>query len=231
VSADLSARLREAALLPHIAGLYLITAVCGLVDAACFLSFGKVFAEMMTGNLLLLAFDIGTGEAITDHTIYFVALAAFALGAVAGGRVVRSRVGHTRFGFAVEWCLLVLAAVATIALDPVGDQRIQVLVVAVLAFAMGMQNALLRRHGVPDLATNVMTLTMAALIAESWAAGGKNERWQRRAASIGIFAASALLGAVLTTQIGPAAPLLAAVVLFAIALTGLTRGSPAAVGN
>jgi uncharacterized membrane protein YoaK (UPF0700 family) len=39
----------------HITAIYLITGVCGLVDAACFLSMGHVFAETMTGNLLFLA--------------------------------------------------------------------------------------------------------------------------------------------------------------------------------
>jgi uncharacterized protein DUF1275 len=40
-------------------GLYMISAICGLVDAVCFLVLGGVFAEMMTGNLLLMAFSIG----------------------------------------------------------------------------------------------------------------------------------------------------------------------------
>ncbi len=84
-----------------------------------------------------------------------------------------------------------------------------------------MQNALVRRHGVPDLATNVMTLTATALIADSTPAGGHNENWRRRFASIAIFLVSATLGAVLTTRFGPWAPLALTVVLFTVALTGL----------
>jgi len=38
-------------------GLYMISSTCGLVDAVCFLSLGGVFAEMMTGNLLLMALN------------------------------------------------------------------------------------------------------------------------------------------------------------------------------
>src|SRR5258705_161299 len=37
----------------HSSALYLITAVCGFVDAACFLSMGGVFAEIMTGTALV----------------------------------------------------------------------------------------------------------------------------------------------------------------------------------
>jgi uncharacterized membrane protein YoaK (UPF0700 family) len=31
-------------------GLYMISAICGLVDAVCFLALGGVFAEMMTAT-------------------------------------------------------------------------------------------------------------------------------------------------------------------------------------
>lgn len=31
-------------------GLYMISAICGLVDAVCFLALGSVFAEMMRSN-------------------------------------------------------------------------------------------------------------------------------------------------------------------------------------
>src|SRR5262249_16280901 len=73
----------------HVAGLFLITSVCGFVDAACFLSLGQVFAEMMTGNLLLFCFYIGTGYPLFQNVGYLVALGAFALGAITGGRINR----------------------------------------------------------------------------------------------------------------------------------------------
>ena len=57
----------------HLTGLYLIAGLCGLVDAACFLSLGQVFAEMMTGNLLLFCFLIGLGQSLFQHGIYLVA--------------------------------------------------------------------------------------------------------------------------------------------------------------
>ena len=45
-------------------GFYMISATCGLVDAVCFVALGGVFAEMMTGNLLLMALSVGTGSAL-----------------------------------------------------------------------------------------------------------------------------------------------------------------------
>ena len=207
---------------PHILGLFLITSVCGLVDATCYLSLGQVFAEMMTGNLLLLCFFLGTGHPFARHYMLVMALAAFALGAVTGGRINRSSRGHTRFGFTLEWMVLVVALVLTVAFDAGSNEMARGLVLSTLAFAMGMQNALLRRHGVPDLATNVMTLTMTALFADSHLSGGQNERWRRRLGSIAIFAASALVGAALTHFAGPGAALALAVVFFLVALIGLT---------
>jgi uncharacterized membrane protein YoaK (UPF0700 family) len=205
----------------HLTGLYLITGVCGLIDAACFLSLGGVFAEIMTGNLLFLCFSLGAGGSAADTGKYILMLVVFAAGAVIGGRLVRGRWRETRHGFSAEWILLLLAFLATVALDPGQSGLARDVVVSLLAFAMGLQNALLRRHGVPDLATNVMTLTMTALIAETRIAGGGNDRWQRRFGSVLMFLVSATLGAALTTWLGPWAPLGLSVTMFGLALAGI----------
>ena len=205
----------------HITALYLITGVCGLVDAACFLSMGRVFAEIMTGNLLFLCFFIGTGQSIFGDAKYLLVIMAFLLGALAGGRLLRGPRAEIRIGFAVEWVLLGAALVLTVIFHPGSIGTARDVVTSLLAFAMVMQNALVRRHGVPDLATNVMTLTATALIADSAPAGGHNENWRRRFASIAMFLVSATLGAVLTTRLGPWAPLALTVLLFTVALTGL----------
>ena len=175
----------------------------------------------MTGNLLFLCFALGAGGSIVTDTKYLLVIAAFFLGAVAGGRLLRGKRAEQRIGFAVEWMLLVLALALTVILQPRDAGLERDTVTSLLAFAMGMQNALVRRHGVPDLATNVMTLTATALVADSSPAGGRNENWRRRAASIGIFLVSATIGAALTTEFGPWAPLALTVALFTIALIGL----------
>src|SRR5436309_4241730 len=102
----------------HITAIYLITSVCGLVDAACFLSMGRVFAEIMTGNMLFLCFAIGTGQSIFADTKYLLVVAAFLLGAMAGGRLLRGPRAELRIGFAVEWLLLVTALVLTLIMHP-----------------------------------------------------------------------------------------------------------------
>jgi hypothetical protein len=53
---------------------------------------------------------------------------------------------------------------------------------------------MVRAHGVPDLATNVMTVTFTGIFADCSPAGGTNTNWRRRVASVGLFSASAALG-------------------------------------
>ena len=208
--------------LHHVPALYLITGICGLIDATSFLCFGEVFVEMVTGNLVFLAFFVGTGHPIAHLRTYIEVIVAFAIGAVLGGHLLRWGETKPRLGFLVEWVLLVSVFLIAVILEPGPHGPVRWIVVSLLAVAMGLQNALIRRHGVPDLATNVMTLTFTGLIAESRVAGGASERWKRRLGSVGTFFVGAALGALLATEVGPWASLAVTVVLFTIALAGLT---------
>ncbi len=209
-------------------GLYLITAICGLLDAVCFLAVGGVFAEIMTGNLLLMAFTVGSGDPVEDTTKFLLPLAAFALGALGGGRLLRgsAQIRERRLGFAFEWLLIVAAVVISAVGSPDDSNGIGLVVVALLAFAMGIQNAMVRVHGIPDLATNVMTLTLTAIIADSRPAGGDSRNWRRRTLSVSLFVVSAALGAFLLS-FDVFWPLLLAAVIFSIALIPLIGGTPA----
>ena len=130
-------------------GLYMITAICGLVDAVCFLALGGVFAEMMTGNLLLMAFSIGM-PGHGDSARYMPAILAFCLGALLGGRLLRgpAKWQERRIGFAVEWLVILAATAVAWRGDPDAHNLAGQAVVTLLAFAMGIQNAMVRVHGV-----------------------------------------------------------------------------------
>lgn len=214
---------------PYLAGLLLIAAVCGLVDAACFIGLGAVFAEIMTGNILLLAFRIGTGHPIGEATPlrYLAAILAFAIGALAGGLLMRGADTSVerRIGFGLELTLVVLATTLAFATSAGESGTGRDLVVGILAGAMGLQNALMRKHGVADVATNVMTLTFAGLLSESKLVGGSGRHWARRAGSIGIFFVSAIVGAYLI-RFGAGWPLAVAAVLLAAAVVLLTTNEP-----
>jgi uncharacterized membrane protein YoaK (UPF0700 family) len=149
---------------------------------------------------------------------YVVALASFAGGAVVGGRLVR-RAGTTgrRLGFASDAGLIGIAAVVVALTHPGPVGHARYLVIGILAVAMGIQNILIHRWGIPDLATNVMTKTMAYLVADSTLGGGDNPRAARRGVSIVIFAVGATAGAFMT-RYGVLWPILSSFTLFFLVL-------------
>jgi uncharacterized membrane protein YoaK (UPF0700 family) len=70
-------------------------------------------------------------------------------------------------------------------------------VIALLALAMGTRNATVRRLGVPDLTTTVLTMTLTGLAAESPLAGGTGKGSARRIAAVVSMLFGALAGALL----------------------------------
>jgi uncharacterized membrane protein YoaK (UPF0700 family) len=215
--------------IPYLSGFFAIAVVCGLIDAACFLALGGVFAEVMTGNMALLAFQLGTGESIGGGSPvrYLVALGAFAVGALGGGLIQRGPIVlfERRLGFAIEAIILVTATGVAVVADAGDSGAGRNMTVALLCVAMGLQNALMRMHGVSDLATNLTTVTYMAIVADSSLARGANPRFLRRAGSVLLFIGGATLGAWLTRW-GAEWPLLVATGLFALALVPILGSEP-----
>ena len=209
-----------------------LTFATGLIDAASVLGLGHVFTANMTGNVVFLGFALAHAG-IASAASCAQALAAFFMGALAGGRLAgRVREDARRFTLilsveaavlATGWCLLWVPGVtaARAAVE-----------VPVLAFAMGIQNASVRKLGVADMTTTVLTLTLTGLAADSSLAGGANPRVARRLASIGAMLLGALAGAGLLAfglraAIGAAVLVAAlAAVLSSFSPTGIAPGPP-----
>jgi uncharacterized membrane protein YoaK (UPF0700 family) len=179
--------------------LLVMTAVTGIVDAVSYLGL-HVFTANMTGNVVLMGFSLGGASGISLSRSV-IALFCFMLGAVAGGRInQRLNPRQSRIsGLLVEAALLFVAA--AIAFKSVGpnDTNGALLdcVVASMAIAMGLRTAVVRKLGVADLTTTVLTLTITGLSADSTVAGGNNPRWRRRCAGIVSMLAGAAAGAAL----------------------------------
>jgi uncharacterized membrane protein YoaK (UPF0700 family) len=69
--------------------------------------------------------------------------------------------------------------------------------ISLTALAMGIRNSTVRRLGVPDITTTVLTLTVAGLASESSLAGGNNPRWGRRVYAVVMMFSGAVAGAAL----------------------------------
>jgi uncharacterized membrane protein YoaK (UPF0700 family) len=172
-----------------------LTAVTGIVDAVSFLALGHVFTANMTGNIVFLGFALaGTSGLSVSRSL--LALFCFGLGALMGGRISAI---HAPRGIALEAVLLGVAALAALPLITPYDQNPAAIyaVIVTSAIAMGIRNAVVRKLGVPDLTTTVLTLTITGLAADSSLAGGENPRWQRRCAAILAMVGGAAVGALL----------------------------------
>lgn len=218
---------------PLLVALGLLTLVTGLVDAACYLGLGRVFTANMTGNVVLLSFGAaGTqGLPVLGPT---VSLVVFLVGAAGGGWLAARRIGPANTAVSasarrrwlsitllVELGLVITAGGVAIGLPVGGGGGRHYTVIALLAAALGLQNATVRRLAVPDVTTTVLTLTLTGLAAD-FGLAGRSPRVGRRLAAVGLMAAGALIGALLRVDV--AVPVLAAAVVIALAAVALRFG-------
>ena len=199
--------------------LLVLTIVTGLVDAASFLNLGHVFVANMTGNVVFLGFAIAGAKGLSVAAS-LVALGSFLVGGVAGGRTAnRLPVHHGKLlqaGLAIQLGAVGLAlAVAASGGDPITSARRYALI-ALLAFAMGVQNATVRRLAVPELTTTVLTMTLTGVASDSVLAGGKGSRIGRRSLAVAAMLVGAVIGALLALRVDTAATLAAATGVLAV---------------
>jgi uncharacterized membrane protein YoaK (UPF0700 family) len=208
------------------------TVITGVVDAVSYLRLGHVFVANMTGNVVFLGFGLA-GEPSISVPASLVAVAAFLLGALAGGRVARLHGGHRGRHHAVG-ATIGLAGLVVALLICLGwgyeAAASRYLITAALAASLGLQNATARALAVPDLTTTVLTMTLTGLAADSRLGADKPSRPWRRLGSVLAMLAGALAGAVLVLKVSvPAALGLACLLQAAGAATGhvLSAGTPA----
>ena len=200
---------------PLARALLVLTFSTGLVDAVSYLGLGRVFTANMTGNIVLLGFGVAGSEGL-PVVAPLVSLGAFLVGSAVGGMLATAtqdhHPDHVARALGIEALLILVAAVvaATIEVEP-GTFDAGV-VIALLALAMGVRNATVRKLGVPDLTTTVLTMTLTGLAADSRVAGGSGSGSVRRIAAVLAMLTGALAGALLL-EISLVPPLLAAAAL------------------
>ncbi len=206
---------------PLTRALLVLTFTTGLVDGASYLGLGHVFTANMTGNIVLLGFGIAGGYSL-PVLAPIVSLLAFLLGAGIGGVLVRRYAARHPFHFgiaiAIELGLLAVATIFSVVRTPHVSAASGYIVIALMAMAMGVRNATIRKLAVPDLTTTVLTMTLTGLAADSTLAGGDGRGSRRRVLAVAAMLVGALTGA-LELKSGIVLPLATATVL--AALTGL----------
>ena len=174
-----------------VAALLGLTFATGIIDAASVLGPGRVFTANMTGNVVFLGFALA-GRGTTSIVLGLVALGAFLGGAAIGGRVGSGdRAATARRGMVLE----IIALAAATALAWIASSGAVLAIVALLALAMGLRNAMVRTLAVADLTTTVLTLTLTGIAADGSIAAGTSPRWRRRTAAAFLMLAGAFAGA------------------------------------
>jgi uncharacterized membrane protein YoaK (UPF0700 family) len=227
--------------------LLVLTVLTGVVDAVSILSLGRVFVANMTGNVVFAAFAVVGAPGFSLSASLF-ALAGFLAGAYLGGVLIsRSADRGTllRGGTAAELGLvaaaLLIAALSggpgaghgTLRMTGAGvafAPAVTDAVAALLACALGIQNAAARRLAVPDLTTTVLTMTITGLGADLRAVvrgaedGGSGRTTARaglgrRLLAVAAMVAGAAAGATLVLRVSPLSALALAVALL-LAVSG-----------
>jgi uncharacterized membrane protein YoaK (UPF0700 family) len=227
--------------------LLLLTVLTGVVDAVSILALGRVFVANMTGNVVFAAFAVVGAPGFSLSASLF-ALAGFLVGAYLGGALVarnrRDRGLLLRAGCALE---LVFAAVALAVAALSGGPGVSHGVLgisggafsaavtdataALLAVALGAQNAVARKLAVPDLTTTVLTMTLTGVGADLRAVFGGENRVRgaaragaraalgRRLLAVAAMVAGAAAGASLALRVSPVSALTLATALLALTAT------------
>jgi uncharacterized membrane protein YoaK (UPF0700 family) len=182
--------------------LHVATTVTGLIDAISYLALGHVFTANMTGNVVFLAFAVAGAPGLSIARS-LTALVAFLIGALIGGRLATraSQLVTPNWittALAMEAALLLVATLAAVNFRDSSQSLFQSYSIIVLtALAMGIRNATVRKMGIPDFTTTVLTLTITGLAADSTLAGGTSPRWRRRLLAVVLMFFGAAMGTLL----------------------------------
>jgi uncharacterized membrane protein YoaK (UPF0700 family) len=151
------------------------------------------------------------------------ALVTFVLGAYAGGQMIERFGGHR--GRLLVWTTvveLVFVVAAIPVVVPLTETLAPTLTVravvgaALLAFAMGLQNAIVRKLKVPDITTTVVTMAVTGLVADEH--GGGRDSIVRRLIAVAMLLGGAALGALLVLRVGAVWALVVSAVMIAVVL-------------
>lgn len=175
----------------------LLTVTTGAVDATCFLALGKVFASVITGNLVLIGLA-GAVRAPDQAILAGLALAGYAAGVLIGAPIAAAKRSEratwpvpVTVALGADLCLLVAFAIGwELAHGAPGTDLKRVLLV-LLAIAMGIQTAAVRRLG--QMSSTYLTSTLTGVLA-GLVTPGKPDALPRSVAVLVAIVAGAFAG-------------------------------------
>ena len=150
--------------------LLLLAFTSGAIDAVGLVALGGVFTSVMTGNMIFLGAGMATGDE-EGALRALVAILAFMTGAFVGARIAGSSRQHDdpwprAVSIALTVELLLLLGFSAAWWFSAGDPgaRLQILLLATVAIALGVQSSAILRFGIQGLSTTYMTGTMTSIM-------------------------------------------------------------------
>lgn len=202
----------------------LLSLATGATDALSFMRLGRVFASVMTGNMVLLGVSVGRQEAtLAAHA--GVSFAAYVVGSAVGARVCGRPSSLSRWrqrarvvlGFEFVLFVGVTLGWELASAHPSGGLQLGLLAIAVIA--MAMQAALSRSMPEETPPTTYLTGTLTAAISALMQGSALRDQ-QRRIGALVALVVGALWAALLVEDVPRAAPVLVLVLLLASLVMG-----------
>jgi len=187
----------------------LLTITAGAVNAVSFLALGKVFSSVITGNLVL--FGVAATTHSSSEAIHGgVALAGYSAGVLAGAPIAARGSDHggtwpasVTATLAAELCVLAAFCVGWELARGTPRDGAQLALLAVLAAAMGVQSAAVRRLG--QMSSTYLTSTLTGVLA-GLVTRSKPDGLGRSIGVLAAIVAGALAGGLLATSAYPWLP-------------------------
>ncbi len=187
----------------------LLTITAGAVNAVSFLALGKVFSSVITGNMVLLGVA-ATAHSSSEAIRSGVALAGYSAGVLVGAPIAARGTDHggtwpanVTATLAAELCVLAAFCVGWELAGGTPRDGAQLALLAVLAAAMGMQSAAVRRLG--QMSSTYLTSTLTGVLA-GLVTRSKPDGLGRSIGVLAALVAGALAGGLLATSAYPWLP-------------------------
>jgi uncharacterized membrane protein YoaK (UPF0700 family) len=146
--------------------LLLMTFASGWMDAMCFIGIGRVFSSFMSGNVLF----VGIALAKADWDLLWRAsasLIAFLSGAAISATLHRDKAAErsnlNAVALGVELVVLFVFALVWFVYQRTGGLPVQIGLLCLAAFAMGLQSMTAMALSIPGVATNAITGTVTLI--------------------------------------------------------------------
>ena len=201
----------------------------GMYEAFCFLALGKVFAGFQTGNLVYLGFGVAGARppASQNPVTVIISLAAFAAGVALAVPILKAAEGREetednevsifhawprRVEITLAIALILQVAFFVVWMTATAPASLAYALIALAAFAMGLQANAIRSLNVPGISTTAFTATYVDLASglATWGLTGPSAR--RLGGTVVGVAAGGFLGDWMLRHAHPYGPIVPAAV-------------------